>query len=217
MLGNSRRLAAAVLAAAGCLAASHAQAHPHVWVTMRAAILFAPDGSMIGIRYSWTFDDMYSAFAVQGVKQKTKGVFTREELAPLAQTNLASLQEYHFFSSAKSSGRNLPWGEPSDYWNEYKDGILTLNFTLPFKAPLKAPKTVQFEVYDPTIFVDLELDDKQPVSLVGAPAQCKVVVDRPKELTVADTQKLGEAFFNTLTAASNFGAQFANTILVLCP
>ena len=54
-----------------------ASAHPHVWVTMKSEIVFAPDGSAVGVRHSWAFDDMYSAFATQGLEQKKKGEFTR--------------------------------------------------------------------------------------------------------------------------------------------
>jgi ABC-type uncharacterized transport system substrate-binding protein len=51
-------------------AASGAQAHPHVWVTMTEELLYASDGSVTGVRHSWAFDDMFSAFAVQGMEQK---------------------------------------------------------------------------------------------------------------------------------------------------
>jgi ABC-type uncharacterized transport system substrate-binding protein len=37
-----------------------ASAHPHVWVTVKSTVLFGPDGSAIGVRHTWAFDDMYS-------------------------------------------------------------------------------------------------------------------------------------------------------------
>ena len=67
----------ALLAAAVCLAAGAVQAHPQVWVTMTEELLYAPDGSVTGVRHTWTFDDMFSAFAVQGLDQETNGTFTR--------------------------------------------------------------------------------------------------------------------------------------------
>jgi ABC-type uncharacterized transport system substrate-binding protein len=57
--------------------AERAQAHPHVWVTMNEELLYASDGSVTGIRHAWTFDDMFSAFATQGIAQKTNGTFSR--------------------------------------------------------------------------------------------------------------------------------------------
>ena len=60
-----------LLAVSVCLAAGPTQAHPHVWVTMTEELLYAPDGSVTGVHHAWTFDDMFSAFAVQ-MDQKTE-------------------------------------------------------------------------------------------------------------------------------------------------
>ena len=48
---------------------------------------------------------MFSAFATQGLEQKTKGQFTREELQPLAKVNVESLKEYAYFTYAKVNGK----------------------------------------------------------------------------------------------------------------
>src|SRR5438552_1236648 len=64
------------------IAAPSALAHPHVWITMKSEVVFAPDGSATGVRHHWTFDDMFSVFVTQGIDAKTKGEFTREELDP---------------------------------------------------------------------------------------------------------------------------------------
>ena len=127
----------ALTAAWVCLAAASAHAHPHVWVTMTEELLYAPDGSVTGVRHAWTFDDMFSAFATQGIEQKTKGTFTRDELAPLAKVNVDSLKEYAYFTYAKVNGKRDQdaFADPVDYWLGYdqKDAVLTLHFTLPFK------------------------------------------------------------------------------------
>ena len=55
-------------------------------------------------------------------------------------------------------------------------------------------------------------------ALAGAPAACKIAALRPGEGGAGQPQgQPGEAFFNNLGAASNFGAQFANKIAVKCP
>jgi hypothetical protein len=132
----------ALVAASVCLAAASAHAHPHVRVTMTEELLYAPDGSSTGVRHAWTFDDMFSAFATQGLEQKTKGTFTREELAPLAKVNIRSLKDYAYFTYAKVNGKRQKeaFGEPVDYWLGYnaKDAVLTLHFTLPFNKPVRA-------------------------------------------------------------------------------
>ncbi len=195
--------------------AASASAHPHVWVTMTSALVYAPDGAATGVRHTWTFDDMYSTFALEGLEQASKGIYTREELAPLAEVNVTSLKEFDFFTYAKANGKKTPFTDPVDYWLDYQNEVLTLHFTLPFKSPVKA-KDLNLEIYDPTYFVDFAFADKDPVTLVGAPAQCKLSVQRPEDANSADSQKLSESFFNQATSA-NWGAQFANKIEVNCP
>jgi len=210
------RLVLAGLAGLAVLGADLACAHPHVWVTAKSEVVYAPDGSVTGVRHAWTFDDMFSTFALQGIEPKRKGVFSREDLAPLAEVNITSLKEFDYFTHAKADGKKATFTDPVDYWLEYQDNVLTLHFTLPLKVPIKA-KTLALEIYDPTFFVDFSFADQEPVSLAGAPAACKVNVQRPAAPAAAPTQKLGEAFFNTLTSSSNFGAQFANAAMVMCP
>ncbi len=207
------RIAGIVLASTLCC--SLAQAHPHVWVTMKSELIYAPDGRLSGIRHHWAFDDMYSTFAVQGLQGKVRGRLSREELAPLAKVNVESLKEYGYFTKVTADGKKVPLGDPlPDYWLDYQDPILTLNFTLPLQQPVKA-KYVKIEIYDPTIFVDFTFAKEAPVN--GGPANCKVDVVLPQDLSAEQSQKLGEAFFNALSASSNWGAQFANKVLVNCP
>ena len=191
-----------------------ALAHPHVWVTMSSQLVYGPDGSVTGIRHAWAFDDMFSTFATQGLESKQKGVFTREELKPLAEVNVTSLKEYDYFTIAKANGKKTPLTDPVDYYLDYKDQVLTLNFTLPFKTPVKA-RDLDLEVYDPSYFVDFAFAEKDPVVLAGAPVGCQLSVAKPKEMSVADGKKLSEADFTAM--ANNWGQQFANRISVKCP
>ena len=133
-----RYCSASGLIVASLLGAAPAQAHPHVWITAKSEVVYAPDGSISGVRHAWTFDDMFSTYALQGIETKTKGVYSREELAPLAQTNVESLKEFGFFTFAKADGKKQRFLEPVDYYLEYKDDALTLHFMLPAKTPFKA-------------------------------------------------------------------------------
>jgi ABC-type uncharacterized transport system substrate-binding protein len=196
--------------------ATSALAHPHVWVIMHTELLYAPDGSITGVRHHWAFDDMFSAFATQGLDAKEKGKFTREELASLAKVNVESLKEYDYFTYATADGKKTPLTDPApDYWLDFNDSILTLNFTLPFKTPVKA-KVLKVEVYDPTIFVDFEWAKDKPVQLVGAP-RCKLDVALPREMTFAEGKALSAIPADQANTTMAWGAMFANKILVHCP
>jgi len=199
-------------------AASAAQAHPHVWVTMRSEVVYAPDGTLTGIRHAWAFDDMFSAFATQGTESKKKGEFTREELAPLAEVNVSSLKEYDYFTQVIADGKKVELTDPvpGEYWLDYKDAVLTLHFVLPLKQPVKAHK-VDVDIFDPSIFVDFSFEKTNPVALAGAPSGCKISHQLPREMTFQESKKLAEIPADQPNTSMAFGAQFANKIKVTCP
>ena len=138
---------------------------------MRSELVYGPDGSVTGIRHAWTFDDMFSAFATQGIDSKQRDVFTRDELEPLAKTNIESLKDFDYFTIARVNGKKADFIDPpKGYYLDYKDQILTLHFTLPFKTPQKV-QDLQVEIYDPSYFVDFSFEKDNAVALVGAPAE----------------------------------------------
>ncbi|WP_194164615.1 DUF1007 family protein [Microvirga thermotolerans] len=211
------------LLTAGALAAfaAPALAHPHVWVTARAELVYDREGRITGIRHAWTFDKAYSAFVTQGLDRNGDGKLTPDELQDLAKENTESLVEFDYFTVLKSSGRKQDFDAPRDYRMAYGEEALTLTYLLPLKSPAAA-KTVSLEVYDPTYFVSFTLAEGDAVALAGAPQGCAINISRPKNpdsgaSAQAQAQPLSEAFFQTLTAASTFGVQFANKAIVACP
>lgn len=209
----------ALLAIAGSLVfGGSASAHPHVWVTMKTELVYAPDGSVKAVKHAWSFDDMFSVFATQGIDSKVKGQFTREDLKPLAQTNVESLKDFDYFTAAKINGVKAELDQPlADYYAEYKDAALTLHFTLPFKAPVKA-KDLEVEVFDSSYFVDFSFADKDPAAVVGAAADCKLIVKRPGDMDPELARRLGQLGPDAkVDPAMMLGNQYANMIVVRCP
>jgi ABC-type uncharacterized transport system substrate-binding protein len=196
-----------------------ASAHPHVWVIVKSDLVYAPDGSVTGVRHAWTFDDMFSTFATQGIASKKKGQFTREELAPLAEVNVSSLKEYDYFTYAAANGKRVEFNEPpAGYYLDFdpKDTVLTLHFTLPLKTPVKA-KNLTVEVYDREFFIDFSFAEKSPAKLVGAPAQCKLSVVNPEQMNVSLVQQLSQLAAGQRDPTLTIGSEYANKIVVKCP
>jgi ABC-type uncharacterized transport system substrate-binding protein len=139
---------------------SLAAAHPHVWVTMRSEIGFAPDGNVTSVIHDWTFDEMYSAFATQGLAQKGQ-LAKREDFAPLAKENAGQLAQIGYFTVVKIGGKQVDFGIVTDYWMEERpDHLVTLHVVLPLKTPEPPGKFVTMMVSDPEFFIDFEFDDK---------------------------------------------------------
>lgn len=194
-----------------------ADAHPHVWVAVRSEVVFAADGKIAGVRHAWEFDEMYSAYAVQGLGKNGKPP-TPEELAPLAQTNVESLAEFEFFTFAKQNSAKLAFKPPENVSLEANEKkIVTLRFFLPLANPVAAKKPFSFQVYDPTYFVAFDLEKKNPVTLAQAPAGCSLSLVEPAPLLATDNQKLSEAFFQNMSPGSDFGMKLATRAIVACP
>ncbi len=195
---------------------SAAWAHPHVFVEAQSELVYDTASNLTGVRQSWTFDENFSTFAVQGLDSKKDGKYTREDLADLAKTNVESLSEFGYFTSGKSSGKKLEFIDPKDPWLEFNNKKLTLHFLLPLKVPVSG-RTVAFEVSDATYYVDFNFIEKNPVTLSGAPSGCSVTMKKPPQLDAAKSKTLSEDFFTQMSASSNYGANFATHALVVCP
>ncbi len=218
---HCRRAVAVVLAAiaAAVPASLPAAAHPHVWVSVETTVLY-DGGRIAGFQHRWTFDDMYTAMAIQGLDKNGDGTFTREELAELAQVNIDGLKEFDFFTYARLKEKPVSFAPPKDYWLDHKDGVLALNFTLPLAEPVPAEaEGFEFAVYDQTFFIAFDLAKDNPVRLSeGAPAGCTAKVGAA-EKDLADLQRLNDAFGGQLTAGDanqGSGLGYASTVHVSC-
>jgi ABC-type uncharacterized transport system substrate-binding protein len=181
--------------------------------------VFGPDHQITGIRHHWTFDEFYTAMAIQGLDADGDGAYSKEELDPLAKVNAESLKEFDYFTFVRigKGEKALPLKEPVDYWVDYDKTLLTLHFTLPLETPLD-PKIEQVEVdvYDPSFFVAFGFAADTPVKITGTATGCAAEVEKPDPETDADAKALTEAFFSQLGPDSNFGSQFAQTAIVKC-
>lgn len=194
-----------------------ARAHPHVWVAVRSEVAFGPDGRITGVTHAWEFDEMYSAFAVQGLGKDGKPP-TKEELAPVAGTFVETLPEFEFFTFAKQNGAKATFKPPEGVTLEANEKkIVTLRFFLPLTTPVSAKKPFSFQVYDPTYYVSFGFEKKAPVTMRQAPSGCSLSLVEPAPLVASDNQKLSEAFFQNMSPGADFGIKLATRAIVACP
>ena len=161
-----------------------AAAHPHVWATVRSEIVLGPNHQITGIRHAWTFDEFYSAMAVQGLDTNSDGVFSAEELKPLAEVNVESLKDFDYFTfvhiGAMTTKCQLK--PPENYSLDYDKGLLTLHLTLPLERPLDAQgQEVEVDVYDPSFFVAFGFATEKPGEIAGS--ETKAAAPRSRNQT----------------------------------
>lgn len=203
------------------LSSGYALAHPHVLVSAQGDVVFNTNGEVKAVNYRWRFDEQFSAYAKQGLDKD--GKFTREALQPLAEVNVKSLSEFRYFTRLKHAGKVVEHGLPENYWIDHDDktGTLILNFSLPLKTAI-APGAEGFvvQIADPEYFVAFELDKKDAVSLINAPAACKSHTKGPDALddaTVAQLSRLPSTVRQLPSALSGLTQSLSNDLIVRCP
>jgi ABC-type uncharacterized transport system substrate-binding protein len=208
---------AATMAVLPCLCFDQAAAHPHVFVVSKSEVLFDKAGKVRAIRHFWTFDEMYSSFAAQGIGTDGKPA-TREQFAPLAKENASSLAAMGYFTVVKIGGKPVEFGEVTDYWmEETPEHLVTFHVELPLKSPAAPGKIMSLQVYDPEYYISFEFDAKAPPALIDAPKGCSISSSKPDELKGDEKAKLTESFFSGLSPGAGFGLKMASRAIVACP
>jgi ABC-type uncharacterized transport system substrate-binding protein len=205
-------------ACAGLLAAAlPARAHPHVFVAVKSTILFGPDGRVTGVRHAWTFDDMYSAFALQGLGGRA-GKPSQQELDALAKVNVEQLEETGYFTFVRAGGQRVEFGPATDYRTSVDDKrLLTLHFTAPLKQPASAGRALTMQIYDPTYYVAFDLEKTNPVALSSAPSGCSLNVLQPPPLAPELQARLNDSMGTNVSPGPDFGIRLAARVVVACP
>jgi ABC-type uncharacterized transport system substrate-binding protein len=203
------------LAALSMGLAPPALAHPHVWVTAKAEIVFAPDGRVTGVRHHWTFDEAYTAYVTQGLDKNGDGKLTSEELQELADENAASLNEFDYFTVLKARGKPQTFDPPKEARMTMEKTQVAMSFLLPLKAPVAPTGAVSIEIEDPTFFVYFSLTEgNAAVSLANAPQGCVTTIAKAKPLD-ATMQKILQD--EGAIQAQDFGIEYANRAIIACP
>lgn len=203
------------LTAFGVGLASPAFAHPHVWVTAKAEIVFAPDGKVTGVRHHWTFDEAYTAYVTQGLDKNNDGRLAPEELQELADENAASLNEFDYFTVLKARGKPQTFDPPREARMTMEKTQVSMSFLLPLKAPVAPSGAVSVEIEDPTFFVYFSLTEGQAaISLANAPQGCVTSIAKAKPLDATMQQILQD---EGAIQPQDIGIEYSNRAIIACP
>jgi ABC-type uncharacterized transport system substrate-binding protein len=195
--------------------ASPASAHPHVWVTAKAEIVFAPDGKVTGVRHHWIFDEAYTAYVTQGLDKDGDSKLTPEELQGLADENAASLNEFDYFTVLKARGKPQAFDAPREARMSMDKTQVAMSFLLPLKAPVVPSGAVSIEIEDPTFFVYFSLTEGQAaVSLANAPQGCVTSIAKAKPLDATMQQILQD---EGAIQTQDIGIEYSNRAIIACP
>ena len=211
---RSAAIASALLVA---LAASPAVAHPHVWIDARADFIFDRSGRLSALGIRWTFDEMYSVFTVRGLDKNRDGRLNSDEIAPLIDGMMASLKSYDYFTFMRADGKTIAFGAPVEAGATFENSTLVFRFTLPLTESIDARDSdVLFAMYDPSIYVAIEIANNQSLRLVGVPpvdCSSRIVENRPE----IESKSLAEVLVQDLDNSGGGFPDYAQRVKISCP
>jgi ABC-type uncharacterized transport system substrate-binding protein len=193
-----------------------AGAHPHGWIDLQVTILLDESGAVRGLRESWLFDEVYSAFATEGMDGDGDGMPDAENLQALTAVNLQQLGTWDFFTEVRAGAGSVAVPEATDATTAFAGGRLYMAFTLLFEEPV--PRDAQpfsYAIFDPTYMAAMaHLPEGDGVRLEGGPPGCAVSIKdaEPDPDIVAYALSLDV----TQTTDDSLGAQFAQWVTVSC-
>tara|TARA_R110002110_G_scaffold88766_5_gene231232 strand:+ start:5512 stop:6198 length:687 start_codon:yes stop_codon:yes gene_type:complete len=221
VLKSARFFGAALFLCA--LASPPALAHPHVWIDMQTDLVMGKDNSLDAITITWTFDEFYTAFAVEEFKKQPDGSFAPKDLAALLDTNLENLKEWDYFTQIKQSGKplKLATAKPGGSSYDAKLGRLTVTFTVPLAQPATPTpaEPVLLRIYDPTYYISIDYIKQTParipIRLTGTPATaCSYTSKIPNAESV--WAGLPASAFTGADSGTGLGSNFAATVTLTC-
>src|SRR3569833_1106187 len=144
-----------------------ALAHPHIFVDAKAAITFNDAGEVVSIHNSWTFDQVYSAWSIQGLDTNNDGKYSRAELQPLADDNMDGLADYQYYTFAgEGNDPNLPFSHGSHPSIDYDGTRTTLNFDVALAKPYAIRNSLELSIDDPEYYVAITFHDPSDIQLI---------------------------------------------------
>jgi len=171
-------------------------AHPHVWIEGHLTLLFNPQGQVTALRHTWKFDELFSAFSLQGITREKNGVIPAAELKSLTDQWMQNLADpaSHFFTTVSHDGQAIALQKPVQAQSnlDTQTNQLTLSFELPFNEPLALSKqSLEVDVNDPGYFVAFDYKGSQVLTLNEAPSTCRYSHMPPRPLDSKSQRQLG--------------------------
>jgi len=151
-----------------------AAAHPHVWVTVACEVVLDNESRVTAIRQTWSYDAMYSSYALYGLDKDGDGELSGPELEPLVTAMVAELRPRKFFTAASVDGVAATLSDATGQSLAVDpEGDLTLSFTQTVEPAVALKgKTLSLEVHDVDFFVDFEFSKERFATITPPTPGC---------------------------------------------
>jgi ABC-type uncharacterized transport system substrate-binding protein len=174
----------AALLAAAMLAAPSARAHPHVFIE-HTVTLVMKDGAPDGLRFSWVFDEMFSATLRSTFVKGKPDKLSKEMVAEIEKRAFANLATYGYFIDLKINDEPIKVSGVTGFDVMFANGRAVYQFVVPLQVPkAQAKNAIQISVFDPEYYIDYRFAAARPYGIEPAEqsgAECSFARDVPRQ------------------------------------
>jgi ABC-type uncharacterized transport system substrate-binding protein len=187
------------VAAVAAIVPAQAMAHPHIFIDAKFEAVAAADGTLSELRNTWTFDEVFSSSVLLDFDKNGDMTLDKAELSAVSKTVTKSLAQYNYYTNVTIDGKTVVMAKPDAIQASFRDGALTLSFTLKPAQKTLLKGTTIFGIYDKTLYTALDFANDTDLASSGPGfTRCsrKVVRPNPKEILAQNQAALTTLFFN---------------------
>ena len=157
-------------------------AHPHVFVDNRMTVDFE-NGTLQGITFSWTFDEMFSSMILGDYDPKHTGQFDAARVKAVKEGAFDNLANYHYFIALAIGNKRLDQFRIERFTPSVADkGRLVYSFFVPLNIHVRpTEQSVRVTVYDDSYYVAFDLLHLEGVTVLAGPdVNCRLSIEKTK-------------------------------------
>jgi len=189
------------------------QAHPHVWIDLRVTPQVNDQGEITALRQAWRFDPFYSLMLIEELEKGGPEDEMEQRVDELALEVAKNLQNFDFFTRVRVAGQRQAFAQVTEYNLMQVGRRIEFSFVLPLEQAIALEgQQLQYQVYDPSYYIEILHIPGRGIDQDSLPASCKVDLQEPNpssdliekalaldEDEVPEDPQLGEHFTETVT------------------
>jgi ABC-type uncharacterized transport system substrate-binding protein len=159
-----------------------ALAHPHVFISNKMTVLF-DGGTLQGISFQWTFDDIFSSMILSDYDPKHTGQFDAARVKALKEGAFDNLENYHYFVAFTIGTKPLAHFKIERFTPSVTEkNTLVYSFFIPLNVAVQSKEqSIRLTVYDDTYFVAFDLLHLDDVTVTAGPeVACDIAIEKTK-------------------------------------
>ncbi len=157
-------------------------AHPHVFVNNHTTVVF-DNGMLEGVRFTWTFDEMFSNMILTDYDPNHTGQFDAARAKALKEGAFDNLENYHYFIAMVVGKKAVDHLTIEQFTPSVADQTkLVYSFFIPLKVPVESTEQiVRLTVYDDSYYVAFDLLHLSDVTLTAdKDVSCEMSIEKTK-------------------------------------